>query len=103
MRFVILPVIVPVLLLLSACSVVPQQAWTFDPTQPTAKPALAAAEAAGLTDRVAQLQLERNAIRARIAAEPDAWKRQSLYSDLHDVGMRLSRLERRLAMYASAR
>lgn len=92
-----------VLALLAACSVVPPQAWTFDPTQPQPKPSLAMADAVALTDRTAQLQLERNAIRAQIANEPDARKRLPLYESLHRVGMALSPLERQLASVAAAR
>ena len=58
--------------LFSACSVIPPQAWTFDPTQPQSKPTLAVAEVVALTDRTAQLQLERNDIRKRISNETDA-------------------------------
>ncbi|ROZ76538.1 hypothetical protein [Ramlibacter sp. WS9] len=91
------------LALLGGCAVVPHSAWTFDPTRPQPKPALAVADAAGLTDRMAQLQLERNEIRARIASEPSAVARLRLYEDLHGVGMQLSPLERRLATFASSR
>ena len=87
----------PILALLAACSVVPPQAWTFDPTLPPPKATLTTAELAALTDQVAQLQIERNEIRARIATEPHAWKRQDYYAQLHRVGMELSPLERRLA------
>lgn len=97
-------VCLPVLALLTSCAaVVPPQAWTFDPTQPQPRLALATAEVVALTDRVAQLQLQRNEIRARIAMEPDVWKRQGYYLQLHSVGMELSPLERRLATVASAR
>jgi hypothetical protein len=91
------------LVCLSACSVVPREAYTFDPTHPQAKPAMSVAEAAALTDRMAQLQLEKNAIRTRIANEPDALVRQRHYEALHVVGMQLSPVERRLAMYSSSR
>jgi len=91
------------LALLTACSVVPPQAWTFDPTQPQPKAALPVAEAVAITDRTAQLQIERNDIRARIANEPDARGRLDLYGRLHAVGMELSPLERQLAGAASAR
>lgn len=93
----------PALALLTACTVVPPQAWTFDPTQPQPKPTLAMAEAVALTDRTAQLQLERNAIRTQIAGEPDARRRLPWYESLHRVGMELSPLERRLASVAAAR
>jgi hypothetical protein len=91
------------LVLLTGCSVVPPQAWTFDPTQPQARPVLATPEVVALTDRTAQLQSERNAIRARIANEPDARKRLPMYESLHRVGMELSPLERRLASTAAGR
>ncbi len=92
-----------ILALLTGCSVVPREAWTFDPTRPSARVALPPDEAAALTDRLAQLQLQRNAVRTRIANEPDAWARQGLYSQLHAVGMELSPLERRLNTVAGAR
>jgi hypothetical protein len=88
---------------LTACAVAPPRAWTFDPTQPPPKAKLPMAELVVLTDRVAQLQLRRNEVRTRIAAEPDAWRRQALYADLHGVGMELSPLERRLAGLSAAR
>ena len=91
------------LVLMTGCSVVPREAWTFDPTQPPRKTALAADQVASLTDRVAQLQIERNAVRARIAEERDIWVRQRMYRDLHGIGMELSPLERRLATVAAAR
>lgn len=88
---------------LSGCAVVPPDAWSFDPTRPAAKPVLPAEQLATLTDRVAELQLQRNAIRASIATQPDVWQRQNLYEQLHAVGMRLSPLERQLAGAASSR
>jgi hypothetical protein len=88
---------------LSACSVIPPQAYTFDPTQPQPKMSLATSEVTALTQRVAQLQLRRNEIRTQIATEPDARNRQLHYEDLHRVGMELSPLERRLSTIASAR
>jgi hypothetical protein len=86
----------PVLALLTACAVVPPEAWTFEPTQPHPKVSVSAPEAAALTDRVAQLQLLRHQIRGDIALERDVWKRQDLYARLHSVGVELSPLERRL-------
>jgi hypothetical protein len=96
-------VFLPFLALCSACSVVPPQAWTFDPTQPQPRISLAPQEVAVLTDRMAELQLERDQIRARIASERDVWQRQQQYAKLHRIGMELSPLERRLAGIASAR
>jgi hypothetical protein len=57
---------------------------------------------AALTNRMAELQIQRNEIRARISAEPDVWGRQRLYEELHTVGSQLSPLERELTA-ASAR
>lgn len=88
---------------LSGCAVVAPDAWSFDPTRPAAKAVLPAEQLAALTDRVAELQIQRTAIRARIAAQPDAWQRQHLYEQLHAVGMQLSPLERQLAGVASSR
>ena len=94
---------VPYALFLCSCSVVPHSAWTFDPTQPQGRAALPAEDASMLTNRVAELQVQRTEIRTRIANEPDAFKRQQHYEALHAVGMQLSPLERRLATVASAR
>lgn len=91
------------LALLAGCSVVPPGAWTFDPTRPVAKAVLPVQELAGLTGRAAELQLERNEIRDRIAGQPDIWERQRLYAQLHSVGMELSPLERRLSSAAAGR
>jgi hypothetical protein len=93
----------PSIALLGACSVIPPQAYTFDPTQPQPKLALATSEVTALTQRVAQLQLRRNEIQAQIATEPDARNRQLYYEDLHRLGMELSPLERRLSTIASSR
>jgi hypothetical protein len=90
-------------ILLAGCSVVPTTAWTFDPTRPPPKESLPMEDVVALTERAAQLQLQRNEIRARIAAEPDIWARQRLYSQLHTVGIALSPIERRLATVAGAR
>lgn len=91
------------LAVLAGCAVVPPAAWEFDPTRPAAKATLPAPQVAALTQRLAQLQLQRNEIRARIAAERDVRARQQLYADLHRVGMELSPLERQLAAVAAAR
>jgi hypothetical protein len=89
--------------LLAGCAVVPPSAWTFDPSQPRQREFLSREEVAALTDQSAQLQLRRNEIRDRIANERDVWARQGLYSELHEVGMQLSPLERRLSTVAAAR
>lgn len=91
------------LALLAGCAVVPPDAWNFDPTRPAPKAALPVQELAVLTDRVAQLQLQRNDIRVRIASQTDISERQRLYAQLHGVGMELSPLERRLATVAAGR
>jgi hypothetical protein len=88
------------LALLAGCTVVPPAAWTFDPTRPP-RAVLPAQELATLTDRIAELQRQRNEIRARIAGQTDVGQRQHLYEQLHAVGMQLSPLERRLATVAS--
>jgi hypothetical protein len=92
-------ILLPLLALCSACTVVPPQAWTFDPTQPQRTP-LAPQELAVVNDRVTQLRSERGQIRDRIAAERDVGQRQQHYVQLHRVGMELSPLERRLAASA---
>jgi hypothetical protein len=95
-------ILLPVLALCSACSVVPPQAWSFDPRTPLEPIALAPEEAAAMTSRVAQLQLERNQVRGLIAAERDAPQRLEDYRRLHDVITELAPLERQLASAASA-
>jgi hypothetical protein len=85
------------------CSVVPQQAWSFDPTHPQARPAADAGQAASLTNRIAQLQAQLNDVRTRIAAQPDAPHRLPLYGEEHGVGRELSPLQRELGQYAQAR
>jgi hypothetical protein len=64
--------------LLAGCTVVPTEAWTFDPTRPPTKAVLPAQELAALSDRIASLQLQRNEIRTRIAGQPDPGQRQQL-------------------------
>lgn len=86
-----------VLALCSACSVVPPQAWTFDPRVPPTKISLPPEQVAVMTNRLAELQSERGQIRGRIAAERDVWQRQEQYQQLHRVGMELAPLERRLS------
>ena len=49
-----------------------------------------------MTQRLAQLQIERDAIRSRISGERDARQRLALYDELHRVGVQLSPLERQL-------
>ena len=91
-------------LALAACSTVaPADAWTWDGTQPLPKASVPAAELSALTNRIAQLQIQRTEIRNAISAERDAWGRQGLYAQLHEVGMQLSPLERQLSRIAPAR
>ena len=97
-------ILVPFLLAaLSGCAVVPATAWNFNPLQPQAKRTVPVEEVVALTSRVAQLQIERNDVRARIAAQPDVWQRLDLYEELHGIGSRLSPLERELGTIASSR
>ena len=93
------------MLALAGCSTVSsmRDAWTWDLAVPPARAVLTAEESARLTNEAAALQIERNEIRARISAEADIWRRQGLYAQLHDVGMRLSPLERQLQAAAPAR
>ncbi len=72
-------------------------------SEPQPRVAVPAEEMATLSAQAAQLQQQRNEIRARISTEPDLWARQRLYEDLHRVGLRLSRVERRLANTVAAR
>ena len=87
----------------TGCAVVPSDAWTYDPTQPQPRLAISPSDAAAMSDRAAQLRLQRNDIRVRIASEPNVWNRQALYAELHAVGSELSPLERRMARYAQVR
>ncbi len=82
---------------LTGCSVVStvQQAWDWDPAvNPGVAAANAPARVAPPAGRLAELRLQRQEIRARIAAEPDIRQRQILYAQLHDIGRQLSPLER---------
>jgi hypothetical protein len=88
---------------LCGCSVAPRSAYTFDPTHPQPKPVADATRIAPLTERVAQLQIQLNDVRTKIAAQNDSWERLSLYGEEHRIHRRLAPLERELAQYASAR
>lgn len=79
------------------CAVVPPAAWDFDPARPAPAAALPPQQVAPMTQRVAQLETERTAIRNRIAAERGVRQRLALYEQLHRVGRELSPLERQLA------
>ena len=94
---------VTVLAALCGCSVVPRSAWTYDGAHPPPRVAADPAAVAPLTNRIAQLQLELNDVRAKIAAQNDTFKRLPLYSQEHGIHRRLAPLERELAQYASAR
>lgn len=93
--------------LLAGCSTVStvREAWDWDPSamQDRTRVALSGEQSGALTNRLAELQIQRNAIRSRISAEPDIRVRQRLYEDLHSVGRQLSPLERQLAAAAPAR
>lgn len=82
---------------IGGCAVVPPAAWDFDPAKPASRAALPPQQLAPMTQRLAQLQIERNAIRTRIAGERDVRQRLALYEQLHRVGMELSPLERQPA------
>lgn len=86
---------------LGGCAVVPPSAWTFDAARPPARAVLPPEQVAPMTQRLAQLQIERNAIRSRIAGELDVRQRLALYEQLHRMGMELSPLERQLATVAA--
>src|SRR4051794_1562306 len=94
---------IPLLIIVGGCAVVPPSAWSFDPTQLPTRTAVAPQQFAAMSDRLAQLQIERNEIRTRIAAEPDVSQRQRDYEQLHRVGMQLSPLERELGRLTPAR
>lgn len=93
--------------LLAGCSTVSavREAWDWDPSamQDRTRVTLSAEQLSVMTNRLAELQIQRNAIRARISAEPDIRVRQRLYQDLHGVGRQLSPLERQLTAAAPAR
>ena len=87
----------------AGCAVAPPDAYSFDPTKPRARPAADPAQAAAITQRVAQLQLELGEVRSRIAVQPDAWQRLPLYEQENRIHRELGPLHRELARYASAR
>jgi conjugal transfer/entry exclusion protein len=88
---------------LCGCTVVPNQAWHFDPTNPQPRPVADAAKVAPLTNRIAELQIQLNQVRTQIAAQPDTEHRLPLYSREHRIGKQLSPLQRELDQYAQAR
>jgi hypothetical protein len=101
-----LPLLLAATALLAGCSTVSavRDAWNWDPTAPQARTSapLPPDQVAALTNRLADLQIQRNEIRAQIGAEQNVWARQRLYEQLHTVGRQLSPLERQLTA-ASAR
>ena len=97
------PFIAATVLALAGCSVVPPQAYTYDPTHPQPKPVADATQVAPLTNRIAQLQDDLNGVRAQIALQPDTWKRLPLYAQENRIHRQLAPLQRELAQYASAR
>ncbi|WP_298923979.1 hypothetical protein [uncultured Ramlibacter sp.] len=93
------------LALTAGCSTVSSigDAWTWQAAGSRPRPTLTAEQVADLISQAVPLQARRNEIRTRISAEPDIWARQSLYSELHAVGMELAPLERQLAMTSAVR
>jgi hypothetical protein len=87
---------------LCGCSVVPDRAWHFDPTNPQPRPVADPAQIAPLTNRIADLQGQLNDLRTQIAAQPDAEHRLPFYSREHRIGKQLSPLQRELGEYAQA-
>jgi hypothetical protein len=102
-----LPLSLATLALLAGCSTASavRDAWTWDPTrmQERTRVVLSPEELAARTNRIAQLQQERTAIRDSISAQGDVRERLALYEQLHRVGSQLSPLERQLAAAAPAR
>jgi hypothetical protein len=90
---------------LAGCAtvVVPPQAYHFDPTHPQAKPVADAAKVAPLTNRIAQLQVQLNEVRAQVAQQPDSFKRLALYERENRIHRELDPLQHELGQYASAR
>jgi hypothetical protein len=88
---------------LGGCSVAPRSAWTYDGMHPVPRVAADPAAVSPLTNRIAQLELELNDVRAKIALQDDAFKRLPLYAQEHRIHRRLAPLQRELAQYASAR
>lgn len=94
---------VAVLAALCGCSVVPRSAWTYDGTHPLPRAVADPAAVAPLTNSVAQLQIQLDEVRAKIAAQDDTFKRLPLYEQEYSIHRRLAPLQRELAQYASAR
>jgi hypothetical protein len=90
---------------LAGCAtvVVPPQAYHFDPTHPQAKPVADAAKVAPLTNRIAQLQVQLNEVRAQVAQQPDSFNRLALYERENRIHRELDPLQHELGQYASAR
>ncbi len=92
-----------VLAALAGCAVVPPQAYSFDPTHPQPRPVAGAAVLVPLTNQIAQLQLQLDEVRAKIAQQPDTYARLGLYGEENSIHRRLDPLQHELAQYASAR
>ena len=92
-----------VLAALAGCAVVPPQAYGFDPTHPQPKPVADAAVLVPLTNQIAQLQLQLDDVRMKIAQQPDTYGRLALYREENRIHGRLDPLQHQLAQYASAR
>ena len=71
-----------------------QEAWHWDATQQQARAAFQVQDVATVDSRVTALRQQHHQIRSLISAEPDIWARQKFYAELHEVGLRLSLLER---------
>ena len=90
------------LLVLAGCTVVPPQAYSYDPTHPQPRAVADPVAIAPLTNRVAQLQVELNDVRGQIALQADSWKRLPLYEQEHAIHGRLDPLQHELGQYAQA-
>jgi len=91
-------------LALAGCvAVAPPGAYSFDPTRPQEKPTVDAAQAAAMTQRIAQLQAELGEVRSRIAVQPTAWQRLPLYAQENRIHRELGPLQREFTRYAVAR
>lgn len=84
-------------------AVVAPQAYSFDPTHPQPRPVAEAATLVPLTNRIAQLQLQLDDVRVKIAQQPDSFQRVALYREENGIHRQLDPLQHELAHYASAR
>ena len=105
MRFALTFTALTALSALSGCSSIDtlRDAWNWDVTQPQPRLVLSGPVLSELRGRIAQMRQERDAIRARVSAEPSLKERQKLYEELHGLGLRMAPLERRLAATVATR